>query len=109
MQVLCRSEQLAEGEAIGIEHGTPGERGYILIRREGKVYAYINRCPHTGVNLEWLPNQFFDSSGHYLQCAVHGAIFEVEDGQCVRGPCAGDALTAVKVEERDGDIVMYCS
>jgi nitrite reductase/ring-hydroxylating ferredoxin subunit len=107
MRVLCRSEQLAEGEAIGIQHGNePVERGYVLVRRAGRVYAYKNRCPHTGVNLEWLPNQFFDSSGHYLQCSVHGAIFDVENGQCLRGPCAGDALAAVTVEERSGEIVL---
>lgn len=106
MKVLCRSDELAEGGAIGIENDEPAERGYVLIRRNNRIYAYRNRCPHTGVNLEWLPNQFFDSSGHYLQCAVHGAIFEVESGHCLRGPCAGDALTPVKVEERDTGIVL---
>ena len=106
MKVLCRSDELAEGEAIGIEHSEVAERGYILIRRQGKVFAYKNRCPHTGVNLEWLPNQFFDSSGHYLQCAVHGAMFEVENGQCVHGPCTGDALTAIRTEERNGEIIL---
>ncbi len=107
MRVLCRSEQLAEGEAIGIQHSDePMQHGFILVRRAGKVYAYKNRCPHTGVNLEWLPNQFFDSSGQFLQCAVHGAIFEVENGQCVRGPCAGDALTSVAIDERHGEIVL---
>ena len=106
MQVICRSEQLAEGEAMGIGHESPGEHGYLLVRRDGRVYAYLNRCPHTGVNLEWLPNQFFDSSGLYLQCALHGAIFEVENGQCLRGPCAGDALTSILVEERNGEILI---
>lgn len=107
MRVLCRSAQLAEGEAIGIEHAAAGERGYILLRHAGKVYAYINRCPHTGANLEWLPNQFFDRSGDYLQCAVHGALFEPDTGHCARGPCAGDALTAIEVEECNGEIVLY--
>jgi nitrite reductase/ring-hydroxylating ferredoxin subunit len=106
MPVLCRSEQLAEGKAIGIEHAVAGERGYIVLRRGGKVYAYINRCPHTGVNLDWLPNQFYDSSGDHLQCAMHGALFEPETGHCLRGPCAGDALTVIAVAERDGEIVL---
>lgn len=107
MRVLCRSEQLAEGEAIGIPHNDgPLAHGYVLIRRAGKLYAYKNRCPHTGVNLEWLPNQFFDSTGHYLQCSVHGAIFDIENGHCLQGPCAGDALTTVNVEERSGEIVL---
>ena len=45
--------------------------------------------------LEWLPDQFLDSSAQYIQCSVHGAMFRIEDGWCVRGPCAGDALMAI--------------
>ena len=101
MTVLYRSADLAEGQAHGVQ---AADRHIILVRRHGRVYAYLNRCPHTGVNLEWLPDQFFDSSGEYLQCAVHGALFRVEDGHCVHGPCAGDALQPLRVAEVDGYI-----
>ncbi|EGW54978.1 Rieske (2Fe-2S) protein [Candidatus Endoriftia persephonae] len=81
----------------------PGSRGFsvdrngrqvelFLVRRGASVFAYLNRCPHTGVNLEWLPDQFLDLSGGFVQCATHGALFRLEDGYCVRGPCGGASL-----------------
>jgi nitrite reductase/ring-hydroxylating ferredoxin subunit len=56
------------------------------------------------VNLEWLPDQFLDSSAQYIQCAVHGAMFRIEDGFCVSGPCAGDTLMAIPACLQDGEI-----
>lgn len=103
MSRLCESDQLVEGQSRGIE--VDGQ-SLILVRRRGRVYAYGNRCPHTGVNLDWLPDQFLDTSGDYLQCAVHGALFRIEDGYCVRGPCAGDALRRVAVREARGEILL---
>ncbi len=76
--------------------------------RKGKqVYGYINRCPHTGVNLEWLPDQFLDISGSFIQCATHGALFGIEDGVCVRGPCAGDKLQAIELLIARGEVFLY--
>lgn len=69
----------------------------LAIRFGTKVYCYLNRCPHTGVNLDWVADQFLDNSGEYVQCATHGALFRIDDGFCVSGPCAGQALTALKV------------
>jgi nitrite reductase/ring-hydroxylating ferredoxin subunit len=31
-------------------------------------------------------------------------VFETDRGECVGGPCKGDQLSAVPVEERDGEI-----
>ena len=106
--LLCHLEELADGEARGVVVET--ERGdslaIILLRRKGRVLAYRNRCPHTGVNLEWLPDQFLDREGAFIQCATHGALFRPEDGYCVRGPCAGESLEKVEVELRDGGIYL---
>jgi nitrite reductase/ring-hydroxylating ferredoxin subunit len=101
MPVLCNSAGLAEGQAQGVH---AAGRDIVVVRRYGHVHAYINRCPHSGVNLEWLPDQFLDSSGEYLQCALHGALFRITDGHCVHGPCAGDALQPIAVVEQDGQI-----
>jgi nitrite reductase/ring-hydroxylating ferredoxin subunit len=70
------------------------------------VYACRNHCPHTGINLEWQPDRFFDPGGGFLQCATHGALFRPEDGFCVRGPCAGDRLEAVPVRVEHGQILV---
>lgn len=65
--------------------------------KHGKVYAYLNQCPHTGVTLNWQPNQFFDIENCYIQCSTHGALFRIEDGYCIRGPCAGQRLTQLEI------------
>lgn len=101
---LCRLDELAD----------PGSRGLVLpladgadlagflVRRDDRVLAYRNACPHTGAPLEWRPHQFLDADGRLIQCALHGALFTPEDGQCVRGPCVGDALDPLPVTVHDG-------
>jgi nitrite reductase/ring-hydroxylating ferredoxin subunit len=55
--------------------------------------------------LEWQPDQFLDLSLSYIQCFTHGALFRVEDGLCLRGPCSGDRLTSIRVEVLDGEVM----
>jgi len=81
-----------------------GRQALLLVRREGRVYAYRNRCPHRGVALEWQPDRFLDDSGSLIQCARHGALFLIESGECVAGPCAGEFLVALPCREQDGAI-----
>ena len=98
---LCATSELGEGQSRGF---ALGERRIIAIRRDGRVYLYENRCPHRGVPLEWLADRFLDASGSLLQCATHGALFLIETGECVAGPCAGQFLQALAAEERDASI-----
>ena len=39
-----------------------------------------------------------------IGCRNHGALFEPRTGLCVAGPCRGDALRAVQVQVRDGEV-----
>ena len=101
---LCASNELVEGQS----------RGFVLpqipvlaVRRDGVPYLYENRCPHRGIALEWLPDQFLDSSGSLLQCATHGALFLIESGECVAGPCAGQGLRPLIGSEREGVIWLH--
>ena len=66
-----------------------------VIRWGESVYAYRNRCPHLGLPLNWLPDQFLDIDGELIQCSSHGALFTIEQGRCVAGPCAGQSLQAL--------------
>lgn len=75
-----------------------------VIRRAGKAYAYLNRCAHRQVELDWVEGEFFDSEGRYLVCASHGALYRPEDGGCVAGPCGGARLTPVAIDEEAGEI-----
>lgn len=75
---------------------------YIVIAYDGDVYVYQNRCPHLGIPLEWQPDQFLDEDGELLRCATHGALFNIDDGFCVSGPCNGQYLIAAphRVEDQ---------
>ena len=98
---LCATSELPEGQSRGF---TAGELQIIAVRRVGQAYLYENRCPHRGVPLEWLPDRFLDDSGSLLQCATHGALFLIESGECVAGPCAGQSLRPLDAIERDDSI-----
>jgi nitrite reductase/ring-hydroxylating ferredoxin subunit len=76
----------------------------MLVNFEGNLFAYVNRCPHVGITLDWLDNQFFSVDHRYLMCANHGAVFEPPTGECIWGPCAGLSLQSVPLEIEDGRI-----
>lgn len=91
---LCRFDDIPEGEARGFE---VGEQAVLIIRRQGQLYAYHNHCPHRGIRLEWQPDQFLDYEKQYIQCATHGALLTIEQGECIAGPCPGEQLDPVRV------------
>lgn len=105
-RVICDSSALEEGgKGVRFKVQTPeGELPAFAVRFSGKAYAYINRCAHVPVELDWMDGAFFDYSKLYLICATHGATYLPESGVCVLGPCKGARLTPVAVEERDGRI-----
>ena len=75
-----------------------------VININHNYFAYENRCPHTGVTLNWQPDQFFDIDNHFVQCSTHGALFRFDDGYCVRGPCAGAKLNNLPLKI-EGDAI----
>ena len=102
---LCASNDLAErGMAVPFDvvHGGQTCRAF-AVRFEGRVVAYLNRCAHVAMEMDWRPNRFFDGSGRWLLCATHGAAYEPANGACAGGPCRG-GLIPVPVVERDGVI-----
>lgn len=76
----------------------------LLVNFDGTHFAYVNRCPHTGITLDWVNNQFFSSDNRYLMCATHGAVFEPPTGECIWGPCVGLSLQSLPIEIADGQI-----
>jgi nitrite reductase/ring-hydroxylating ferredoxin subunit len=77
-----------------------GEK-YFAVKKQNNIYVYKNACPHIGIALEWVEDQFLDSSHSMIQCANHGALFVIENGECVAGPCSGQKLTRVKFSIQD--------
>jgi nitrite reductase/ring-hydroxylating ferredoxin subunit len=107
---LCALDELEDpgtrGFALPEEAGERDAESLFVVRRDGEVRAYVNRCPHIGAPLEWQPHQFLDLDGCYIQCAMHGALFRTEDGFCVSGPCAGERLAPLEVEVHEGRVIL---
>jgi nitrite reductase/ring-hydroxylating ferredoxin subunit len=98
---LCAPGELVEGQSRGfVVQG----RKLLAVRRDGRAYVYLNNCPHRDLTLEWRADDFLDASGSMIQCAHHGALFLIENGECVTGPCAGQSLREVDCQE-DGDAI----
>jgi nitrite reductase/ring-hydroxylating ferredoxin subunit len=101
-------------DAAAVEEGGKGIRfplrafgaeatGFV-VRYEGKAYAYLNRCAHVPVELDWFKGEFFESEKRYLMCSTHGAIYAPESGACTGGPCRGGKLRPIALRELDGKI-----
>ncbi|MEG1767850.1 MAG: Rieske 2Fe-2S domain-containing protein [Comamonas sp.] len=107
---LCRSEDLLEGglaQPFDVVHTGQRCRAF-AVRFEGSVHAYLNRCTHIPMELDWQPNQIFDDSGQWLLCATHGAAYAPDSGACVGGPCRG-GLVKIVVHEAQGVVHWHTS
>ena len=78
----------------------------VLRTRAGDLLAYRNACPHMGIELDWEPARLMTTSGRYLRCTGHGALFEPGTGLCVRGPCLNEVLTKLPVHVVDEMVVL---
>lgn len=104
---ICRMAELADDNARGFTVNTAdGMLDIFIVRKGNCFYGYINRCPHTGVNLDWQPDDFLDADASLIRCSTHGARFRVTDGFCVYGPCSGQHLTAVPLSMKNGKIYL---
>jgi nitrite reductase/ring-hydroxylating ferredoxin subunit len=103
---ICASSAVLEGgkgvrfPVIAGNYETTG----FVVRYNGVAHGYLNRCAHVPIELDWAEGEFFESSGLYLMCSTHGAIYSPESGHCVGGPCRGGRLRTIIVSERDQQI-----
>jgi len=97
---ICCTHDLADGgRGIRFMLDTGGElRPAFIVRYAGHIHAYLNKCAHRSVELDWMEGQFFDESGEFLVCATHGARYHPATGACVAGPCAGQGLIELALE-----------
>ena len=82
-----------------------GEIEGFLLNTGGAFHAYVNRCRHVPMGLDWVENQFFTEDGAYVQCATHGAYYVPETGECVAGPPCGKSLVRVPLRI-EGDVIV---
>ena len=98
---LCNSADLTDGgQAVLFDVRFGGQTclGF-AIRYRGQVAAYVNRCAHVAMEMDWRPGHFFDETGDWLMCATHGAMYQPLSGECVAGPCTGKRLIAIQTQE----------
>jgi len=107
-RMLCASADLKErGDGVRFELEWEGKTvPAFAIRHDGRAYAYVNRCAHIGVELDWKEGKFFDADGEYLICSTHGALYAPESGACRGGPCRGAKLVGLNVFESDGKVYL---
>jgi len=100
---LCRSEELQErGDAVSFDLLYAGQASRAFaVRYAGRVHAYLNRCSHVPIEMDAMPNRFFDLSGTLLICSTHGAVYRPDSGHCAGGPCRG-GLYKITLSEADG-------
>jgi nitrite reductase/ring-hydroxylating ferredoxin subunit len=102
---ICASAALIEGgDGVRFVLSAGGlEREAFVVRYQGEAVAYLNRCAHTGLELDWIPGRFLDADARWLICAAHGALYEPATGACAAGPCVGrGSLVPVPIVEIDG-------
>lgn len=104
--LVCASAEVLEGGRgvrFPVREFRDKATGFV-VRYSGKVHAYLNRCAHVPIELDWAEGKFFESSGLYLMCSTHGAIYVPDSGLCAGGPCKGGRLRPISVREVDGHI-----
>lgn len=108
---LCASAALAErGAAVVfnvLEYGR--QVSAFALRIDGRAVAYLNRCVHVPVEMDWQPGHFLDADRAFIVCSIHGAAYDPASGRCAGGPCGRGRLTALRVEEADGEVSWYPS
>lgn len=106
--IKLKQAEIPDPGAKSFSHQTEQQaRQGFVVHYAGQIRAYKNHCPHTGVNLNWSEDQFFDLDHKYLQCSLHGALFQPLTGECIWGPCVGKSLESLPVKLVDGDVLIY--
>ena len=98
---LCNSADLQDGGRgvpFDVVYGGQTCRAF-AVRHAGQVQAYLNRCTHVAMELDFQPDRFFDASGQWLMCATHGATYSPVTGECAGGPCRGGLVKITLAEQ----------
>ncbi len=94
--LLCHLDELPDGDARGFDPLLTGQDSVLVVRRGQRLHGYRDLCPHYGdTPMAWRRHAYLNAERTHIVCAAHGALFDIDSGACVRGPCLGQALTPV--------------
>jgi nitrite reductase/ring-hydroxylating ferredoxin subunit len=106
---IARTDELRPGETKKFLLDCRGEEvEAFLLNFEGEHHAWVNRCRHVPMALDWVENRFFTEDGRFVQCATHGAWYRPETGECVAGPPCGRSLVRVPLRIEGTTILAGC-
>jgi len=102
---LCQLGDIEDGNSAGFQIETPdGKRSVIAVRKADNVHAYVNLCPHIGAPLDFQPGKFLNRDKTHIMCSTHGALFQINDGLCVSGPCVDKHLEILVTKTMGADV-----
>lgn len=115
MTDMLRLSTTPAGVRLGLVEDIPsgGARNFVVQTKAGRfhgfavrhgdgVVGYVDRCPHAGLPLAQRLDDYLSPGGELIVCSWHGALFRIEDGACVAGPCAGARLSPWPLRVADG-------
>ena len=76
-----------------------------VVRKGDAVHGYVDRCAHMAIPLAQQLDQYLTPDAGHIVCSWHGALYNIDDGVCVGGPCVGAKLRPWPVTVSDGMIV----
>lgn len=107
MKKLCNLDEISNNSAVGTVASVNGkDRNIFLVRKDDFVFCYLNWCPHNQVLIDQIPGQFMNKDNTLIQCSKHGALFRMEDGFCVEGPCEGESLKKLRCKTLEGVVYL---
>lgn len=89
---LCHIDDIPDGGGKNLYHK---DWKLIAIRQGEQVFIYENACPHLNIPLEWRADHFLSADQSLIQCNTHGALFTIDNGECISGPCHGRHLRCI--------------
>ena len=109
MKAIATVGEIAPGKTkkFLLDYAGTEVEGFVL-NAGGEHHAWVNRCRHVPMSLDWVENQFFTAEGDFIQCATHGALYRPETGECVAGPPCGKSLHRIPLKIDAGTIYADC-
>lgn len=101
---LCHRDDVVKGSARGFLPQPDAKRRVIVVHREQGFDAFVDACPHYrgGTPMAWRTDAYLNADGTHLSCHAHGALFDIDTGACISGPCLGRRLTRVPLQMDTG-------